>query len=513
MRSVRQEGYLQRDHLATGLKTAATRGAAVTLVGQWGGFVFQLVSTIVLARLLSPSDYGLVGMVGAITGFAYLIQGMGLSTATVQRKEITHEQISTLFWLNTGLGLLVAAVVAALAPVIAGFYGRPELTLITVALAGAFLMGGMSVQHQALLNRRMQFVWLSAIELASVVAGIAIAVVVAWRGGGYWALVAMNLTSAGVRLVMVWTACRWRPGRPVRASGVGSMVRFGANLSLFAILNYFSRNLDNVLIGKYWGAAQLGVYTKAYSLLLLPIQQINTPISRVAIPTLSYLQDDPDRYRRYYQTAINAISYLAMPLIVLMAVLSDEVVLLLLGEKWVAAAPIFRVLAFAGIAQTVAHTNGWIYTSTGHTGRQALWALFSRPLIVVSFAVGLPWGPYGVAVAYTVASYILLVPGFALAVRETPLKLSDVGRAAWRPTLLSAMLYLVATQIHRLVEDSGTVAAILVTGVGGVLLFGAAAVILPSTRLELARLLQMVRSGVRSPPAVPSTNASKPGAE
>lgn len=488
--------HLNRDDLGEDLVGTATRGAAVTISTQGLRFVIQTGSTMILARLLSPADFGLIAMVVALTGFADLMIGFGLSAATVQRARVTDDQISVLFWVNALLGVIVAVIVAVLSPVIAAFYDQPELTAITLAMSTNFLLAGLTTQHEALILRRMRYGRLAVVDIGSMAVGAAVGVIAAWQGAGVWALVLLAVAQQLTRLVLVWQATPWRPGRPRRGTGVRSMVTFGANLSVFSILNYASRNLDNVLIGRQWGAAQLGIYAKAYQLLMFPIQQINQPIARVAIPTLSLLQDDDERFVRYYRAAIVSLSFVCMPLIVMMAVLSDEIVLVTLGHDWLEAAPIFRVLAFAGIAQTVSFANGWIYVSTGHTGRQAVWALVSRPLVVLSFVIGLPWGPYGVAVSYTVASYILLIPAFAWAVKGTPLSLRMIVGAVWRPVAISAAMYVGASKVHEITNEGGRLASTVAAIVAGMLVFGAALRIIPGAWGQLSQVLLVVRKGL-----------------
>ena len=299
-----QNNFFDTEYLKADLKGRSVRGGAVTMAGQGVRFFLQMGSTVVLARLLTPQDFGLIAMVTAVTGFVMMFKDMGLSMATVQRAEVNHAQISTLFWINVTLSLGVMLVTAALAPAIAWFYGEPRLTWITLALAGAFIFGGLTIQHQALLRRNMRFGTLALIGIISMVMGIVAAIIAAWYGAGYWALVIMQLAGAITGAIAVWVVCGWRPGLPVRRSGVREMLAFGGNLTGFNVINYFARNADNLLIGKFWGSGPLGLYSKAYGLLMLPLRQINAPLSAVAIPALSRLKDEPERYRNYYIKAV-----------------------------------------------------------------------------------------------------------------------------------------------------------------------------------------------------------------
>jgi len=246
------------------------------------------------------------------------------------------------------------------------------------------------------------------------------------------------------------------------------MLRFGANLTGFNILNYFARNLDNVLIGRVWGPASLGLYAKTYALLMLPITQITGPIAAVAIPALSRLQDDPDAYKRYYYRAINVIAWITMPLVVTLATLSREVILIVLGEQWVGAAPIFKVLAFAALLQPVVNPVGWVYISLGQTNRMMRWGLFAVPLIIVSFVLGLPWGALGVAVSYTICSLtVLTFPCLWWAFRDSPLTLGKWIAAVCRPLLASFILYGAMEFLRRNLHLDNPMWIVVLSGLAG----------------------------------------------
>ena len=406
-----QNNFFDTEYLKTNLKGRSVRGGAVTMAAQGVRFVLQMGSTVVLARLLTPQDFGLIAMVTAVTGFVVMFKDMGLSMATVQKAEINHGQISTLFWINVVLSLGVMLVIAALAPVIAWFYGEPRLTWITLALAGAFIFGGLTIQHQALLRRNMRFGSLASISIISMVVGIVTAIIAAWYGAGYWALVIMQLSGAIAGAIAVWVVCGWRPGLPVRRSGVREMLAFGGNLTGFNVIQYFVANFDKILIGRYLGANPLGLFTKAYNLLLLPIRQVNAPISAVAIPALSRLQDDMKRYRKYYLKAVSIISFITMPAILFMILNSEKIICLVLGEKWIAASPFFRVLGVSGLVRPVANTSGWLFVSMGRTDRMLKWRLLTfwvSPLLYISGIYLL--GAIGVAYGRTIGSLLLFVP-------------------------------------------------------------------------------------------------------
>jgi len=449
-------------------------------------FFLQMGSTVVLARLLTPQDFGLIAMVTAVTGFVMMFKDMGLSMATVQRAEVNHGQISTLFWINVGLSLCVMLVTAALAPTIAWFYGEPRLTWITLALAGAFIFGGLTVQHQALLRRQMQFRALAIVEIVSMSVGIVTAIIAAWYGAGYWALVIMQLAGAIAGAIAVWVVCGWRPGWPRRCSGVREMLAFGGNLTGFSVINYFARNADKILIGKLWGSGQLGLYSKAYGLLMLPINQIRGPLTSVAIPALSHIQGDPKRYTSYYTKLILLLSFISMPLIVFLAICSRSIIHLLLGEQWLGASRIFQILAIAAFIQPVASTRGLVLLSLGQSGRYLKWGILNALVVVTSFAVGIRWGAIGVASAYAVANYLILFPSLWYCFRLTPISIATFLKAIARPAVASLAIALAMLLAHPfLVNRPDTIV------IGGCFVIGSLAYLL--TWVVLPGGLQVLR--------------------
>jgi O-antigen/teichoic acid export membrane protein len=422
--------FFGTDRLKEDLGARTARGGFLTVTTQGFKFAATMAATIVLARLLTPGDYGLVGMVAVVTGFIALFKDLGLSAATIQREEISQEQVSTLFWVNVVVSALIGLLTAALAPAVAWFYGEPRLAPVTLAYSIGFLFGGLTVQHEALLKRQMRFAVLVTSEVAALLASIVTTVVMAWRGFGYWALVAGHLALSLVYMLAVWGVCRWRPGRPRRGAGVRSLLGFGGNLTGAAVVNYFARNLDNMLIGRFWGGWQLGLYAKAYQLLLLPLDQINYPLTNVAVPALSRLNGEPERYRAAYLRMLEKVALLTMPGIALMLATADWVVLVVLGPQWVEAGRIFALLGVAALLQPLTNTTGWLFISQGRTRDMFRWTPVGSVIVVSAILAGLPWGAAGVATAYSAVWVLVVTPLlFWYVGRRGPVRAGDVYRA------------------------------------------------------------------------------------
>jgi PST family polysaccharide transporter len=482
----------------------------VTISAQAVKFILQVASTMILARLLLPADYGLVAMVTAVTGFVAMFKDAGLSMATVQRDRINHAQVSTLFWINVGVSLVLLAVTAALAPLLAAFYGEPRLTSITLVVAAMFIFSGLTAQHQALLKRQMRFTALAGIEITALVAGNAAAIVGAWIFRlGYWALVLSPSVTVAVNCMMVWIMSGWRPGRPQRGAGVWPMLTFGGHLTGFNFLNYFVRNSDNVILGWLWGAGPLGLYAKAYQLLMLPISQINAPVSSVALPALSRLQSTPEQYRRYYYTTIGALVSLGAPVVVFSMVMARDVILVMLGKQWLGSVLIFQLLGPAALVGTANVSAGWACISLGHTARMMHWAIISVPMIVLLYMIGAPYGPQGMAVTCSLGICASWIAGNIYCLRGTHVNalmlLGMMARGVATAAVAAAPLAPILTW------TSGPPLARLIAGllIYGASYFLAATFLLPE-RIKPLRLMKDLSVKFPAAPALRFTSIFRP---
>ncbi len=489
-----QEGLFDTEHLKTDLRGRSVRGGAVTIAAQGLRFCLGLGSTVVLARLLTPKDFGLIAMVTAITSFVMLFRDIGLSMATVQREEINHGQISTLFWVNVAISFALMLVTAAIAPVIAWFYGEPCLIWVTLALASVFIFGGLTIQHQALLRRQMKFGILAVIEVSAMVIGVTAGIVAACYGLTYWSLVLMQLATPMAIAIGVWLGCRWRPGLPVRNSGVRSMLAFGGHLTGFSLVNYFTRNLDKLLIGRYWGSRSLGFYSKAYSLLLLPLDQIRAPITAVAVPALSRLQKDPTQYCAYYYRGVLLVAMFGMAIVSFLFVTADKVILTVLGSQWTAVVPIFRILAPAAFVGTFSVATGWVYLSLGNVRRQLWVGIASAIVVCIGFAIGVRWGAAGVAAAFSI--YLCSSWPFRTiyCFWGTPLRIGKLMGVLWRPVTTSIMAGLLLFLIDKAFPfaDVSVVVRLLLNFAEYSLFYTLLWLLLPGGRRILSSVLRLI---------------------
>lgn len=432
MTGAADDSHFRTDHLVADLKSRSARGGMVTITSQAIKFALQTGSTMALARMLAPEDFGLIAMVTAVTGFVALFKDAGLSMATIQRAEINHAQVSTLFWVNVALSLMVTATIAALAPAIAWFYSEPRLTGVTLVIAATFVLGGLTVQHQALLRRTMRFRDLAIIEVLSMIAGIATAIVMAAAGLGYWALVGLTTGSAAANCALVWRFSRWRPGRPVRSSGVRPMIRFGASMTLASVCNLAREQLPYIMIGYSLGSGPLALYDRAYRLLLMPLTAMMPAISAVVIPALSRVQHDPARQRRIIATLSLLAASVSIPASVIGVVLAPEVILVMLGKQWMESATIFAFLAPLAATQAISTVSVWALTTSGRGDALLRFSVLNAALAALSVIVGLRYGLTGAALAFSSVGCLIRTPMlYGFVVRNTPITMSDLLSDTW----------------------------------------------------------------------------------
>jgi polysaccharide transporter, PST family len=448
------------------IKRSSVRGGAVTGIAQAASALIQIVSTVTLARLLTPEEYGAVAMVLAVTVFAGLFRDLGLSASTIQRAQLSHAQLSTLFWLNVAAGTALTGLVAAAAPLVAWFYGRPELTAVTLALSVTFVIGSFGTQPGALLSRQLRFGRRAAATLAGAVVTFLTSLTLAWQGFSYWALVVGTIAGGLTTTVLLNLLCGWRPGLPSRRAGIRPMVQYGLNLTGFDLANYFSRNLDNILIGRFAGADALGLYSRAYALLMFPISNLRAPVGAVAFPALSRLQDQPADFRHYYRTVVFMLAAISMPVVALVFVLSDVLILVALGPRWVAAAELFSILALAAFLQPTSGLRGTVLMSLGLGRRYLSQGVIAAVVTSAGFVIGIQWDATGVAWAYVTTSLLLVFPMHVYCFRGTPVAVGDYFGTIALPAAVSIGAGAVTAWVHATVGSALPPVAQLLLGAG-----------------------------------------------
>jgi PST family polysaccharide transporter len=320
-----------------------------------------------------------------------------------------------------------------MAPAIAAFYHDPQLFWVTAVLATGFLFNAAGVQHSALLERQMRFTALAMISVVSLIVGITIAIGGATAGYGYWALVAMSVTQPLVATIGLWRTVNWLPRMPHSWAGIRSMMHFGGTLTLNGVVAYVAYNADKVMIGRFWGADAIGIYGQAYNLVNVPTDNLNSAVGAVAFSALSRLQDDPIRLKNYFLKGFSLVLGLTLPITIACALFADDVVFVLLGPKWKDTAAIVSFLAPTIAIFAIINPLGWLIYSLGLVARSLKIALVFAPIMIGGCVMGLPYGPKGVAFAYSAVMTLWVIPHILLCVYRTPISPWDILLAVSRP--------------------------------------------------------------------------------
>ncbi len=417
------------DLLAGELTGVSVTALAWTASGRLVQHAAAVAGVAVLARMLAPADFGLLAMAAVFTGFAAVFVDLGLTAALVQRPELTERHRSTAFWVNAGTALLLGLALAALAPLVAAIYDEPRLVGITVALAASLPLAGLGAVQTGLAERRMDFRRLAVIESGAVVLSFAAAIGAAWAGAGVWSLVVQALTQAGARSLGLWLSTSWWPRQRPDRESARELLAYGGHLAGYNATWYWIRSVDQLAVGVGAGAGPLGLYSRAYQLMLLPLSQVTWVSGRVMFPALSRLGDAVERIRSAYLRAVRLIAFVTFPLTVVLFVVAEPLVLTLLGGQWQGAIEIFRILCVVGLLQTVTATAGWIYQARGRTDWMFRWGLANAAVTVTAVVIGVQWGAVGVAVAYAVRTVLLAPPALAIPGRLIGMSLGDVVRS------------------------------------------------------------------------------------
>ena len=483
----------------------SARAGVLMLAAQAALFALSVGSTMILARLLDPEDFGLIAMALTYVAFVGVFNDFGLPTAAVHRATLDPSHASTLFWLGAGLSLSVSVITLAIAPAIATFYDEPRLVGIFAPMAVVFLAVGLGALPQGLLRRDLRFGALTASELLAMSAGLGVSVILGLMGAGYWALAAQYPVTAIVRTGWLWRSCRWRPTRPAPLREVRGMIAYGGDVTLYRIVNHLGKHLDRILIGRFSGAGPLGFYAAADRWAMYPVQQVYPPLLNVAVAGLSRVRDDPDRYRRYFAGAYGPLLAAVLPSLAFLFAAADPFVLVLLGPRWTDAAPLLRILLVGAFASGIGQFTKWIYLVEGRTRTQLSWGTISSVVMASSVALAAPSGVEAVATTFSVATCLMTVPGIARCLAGSVLRPSDVAGAAWRPIVASLLALGLTLAIGPIAISNGPAAKVILGGLGFTTLYAGAWLAIPGGRRaasDLIRLAIKVRraGGDSSPP-------------
>jgi PST family polysaccharide transporter len=416
------------------LKNRTIKGLTWSVLASFVKQVLTFTIGVILARLLSPAEFGIIGMIAVFTGLVSTFMEQGLGSAIIHKQDIEKRHLDSIFWFNVGIGFFCTIAFMILSFPIAKFYKNPVLQPITFMISFNFFLGSFNIVQNALLNKKVDFKRLAIIDTLSVLVGGFIGIFLALAKFGVWALVWQTLATTFTTVIVMWVTSSWRPGIVFNISALKEIFKYSTNLLGFNILNYWTRNFDNLLIGRFIGSFALGIYAKAYQLMLLPLTQVSQVISRVMFPILSEIQHDKKKIKSIYLKSIQCIALITFPLMLTFWVVNNDFVLAVYGEKWESMIPILYVLILCGMIQSIGTTTGWIYNSIGRTDIQFKWGILAAIVRTAGFIIGLRWGVMGVAISYFITGYFILwYPSWSISGRLIDLKFSEMLRCLASP--------------------------------------------------------------------------------
>ena len=451
-----------------GLKKKTLHGLAWAFSSQMGKVGSQFVITAVLARLLSPRDFGLLGMATVFTNFAIYFGDLGVGSALIQKQDVDERHLSSAFWLNIMAGVALTLVFIAIAPLIAKFYGRPELTLIVRVLSFSYVLSSFTIVQQAILTKDMDFKKLTARDMGAVIiAGIA-GIACAYKGLGVWSLVFQLLTYFAINGIVLWTLSSWRPKFIFSLAAIKDILRFSANMTGSNVMYYFGRNVDTLLVGRFLGPGPLGYYTLACKLMLVPLQNISWVIGKVMFPAFSRIQNEVEKVRSAYLKIIKAVAIVTFPMMFCLLAVAPEFIKVFFGPKWGPVIFVIRILSVVGAFQSLAALNGTIFMSLGKPDVRFKMAILETATVTVAILLGLRWGINGVAVCYAVQSILFMQITLYVVRRMIYLRSGTFYRGLINPLLISGFvcsIVFLIKNIMPMVSDKFTLSISLLVSV------------------------------------------------
>lgn len=365
------------------------RGIKWSVIDQVVRQLVTLLVSAILSRLLTPAEFGLLGMVFVAIGFLQVLKDIGLGSSIIQKQGITEEDKSTIFWVNAVMGLVLGLVLVIAAPWLASFFEEPQLTLLLRVMALNFLITSLAIVPDSLIMKAIDFKSYFIRNLGTVLLGGIVGIVMAYYGYGVWALIGQTIVTSITGLIISFRMVKWMPRFIFSFSLLKPHLKYSLPLLADSSVNYWVRNIDNLLVGKVLGSSSLGIYNRAYSLMLLPLRQISSTLSKVMFPSFSLIQDDKNLMWSQFSKMLSVVALVSFPIMILLGVYAKEVILIIFGDQWSEAVPIFQVLSGLGAAQSIATLAGPVYYATGKTALLFKVGLITRPLMVGGIVAGL----------------------------------------------------------------------------------------------------------------------------
>lgn len=388
------------------IKQKAIQGVIWSVIQNWGSQAGSLIVFLILARLLTPQAFGLIGLANVFLAFMQIFLEQGFSQALIQRQEIEPEELDTAFWTHVLSGLLLTIISFFLAGFVSNIFEQPKLIPILQCFSFLFFINSLSHVHKAILSREFAFKIMAVRTIIGIIIGGTVGIVMALSGFGVWSLVSQQFIYEAVEVFIIWGAIDWRPKFRFSFQHLRNLLNFGSSILALKFLNFCNKRTDNLLIGYFLGEVALGYYMIAYRVLEVMTQLLVSTTKQVALPTFSRLQTEPERFRQAFYQVTLFTSLIAFPTFFGMITLTKELVISLFGERWLPSVPVMQVLAFAGILNAISFFNGSVFIAIGKPSWKLWLSLLNAVLNLIACLVAVQWGIVGVALAYVISSYI-----------------------------------------------------------------------------------------------------------
>jgi len=404
--------------------------------------IISFIFGIVLARLLTPEDFGMIAMTLAIIGVAGLLSDFGMGAALVHLKNTHSSHYNSIFWLNSGIGLTLTVIIFLFSEMIANFYGIPDLEKITKTLSICFVINAMTLVPRQRLVKQIEFRALAITDFSSMAISAIVAILCAMHDYGYWSLVIQQIVRASVNLMLSTMFAKWLPRLEFSIEATRQLFSFSINVFFISLVQYAGSQADKLIVGKFLGAEATGLYDKAGALMMVPVKSTSHAVGSVLFPAFSQIQDDKVKIASIFTRAISAVSLITFPMMLGLLITADNLVSVILGPQWLEVIPILKILCFCGLAISVGTMSGSIYLSQGRTDLQLKVNLVTQAIRITAIACGVPWGVIGVTIGFSIGTFISIVVSWIVAGNIIQLSLFTIIKTLLPNLILATLMAL-----------------------------------------------------------------------
>jgi len=477
-----------------GEAAAVYSGLRWSAFGQFASQLIRFGSSMWVARLIAPSDYGILAMATVITGLLNVCRDLGTTASIVQQRSLEPALLNSAFFINCAVGLIFSLTLLALGPLIGVAYGNEHVSPVVQVLGFSFLLSSLGLVDSAVLRRAMRFDLLAGTNVLTIALQGMAAIALAYYGWGVWALVIASITRAAVHSLVLRIASPWRFAWEFSWASLRGVLRFGSGVTGSQLVAYLTRNVDKLIVGRVLGAAPLGFYSMAFSFYLMPTELVTAILNRVLFPAMSRQQDRAEDLGRSLRRAVAGVALVACPAMIGLGVIAEPLIEAVLGEKWRAATPMVMILCPAAVFQAIGSTSGNVYLAKGRSDILFVWSIASAIVLTGATLIGVTWGVIGVAVAYGVGIVLLSCASLAVACRLLDLSVWSIV-SSLRTYVVASLVMGLAVALCRWAMEQAlfpNLGIVLVASVMGLCIYsGLMLVLKPPAVLDVLRVVDL----------------------